>query len=219
VVPVSVSAEFSISTTEFRLARALSTPALRVEWLEVVPVDADDPTLFWAEDDAGDFSRFERAASARDAVATLDVLADAGDRRLYRVAWASDADELLDAVRENDVVVEALGGDDERWSVRVLSPTHDDLVAFRRTCRRRAIDLTPRRVTTPKPPARRPVPDLTPTQRETLVAAYEEGYFDIPRRTTLAELGTGMGVTRQAVSDRLRRGTKALVEATLRVSE
>jgi predicted DNA binding protein len=38
-----------------------------------------------------------------------------------------------------------------------------------------------------------------------LVAAVEEGYFAVPRRTTLVEIAEGIRVSDQAVSERLRR--------------
>lgn len=56
---------------------------------------------------------------------------------------------------------------------------------------------------------------LTPTQRETLETAYEHGYFDDPRNATVAELANQLEVSASAVSGRLRRGTKALLEDTV----
>lgn len=56
---------------------------------------------------------------------------------------------------------------------------------------------------------------LTPVQRETLVAAYENGYFDAPRNVTVDDLGALLGVSPSAISGRLRRGIRNLVGATL----
>jgi predicted DNA binding protein len=46
--------------------------------------------------------------------------------------------------------------------------------------------------------------------------AYERGFFDIPRRATAADLAAELDVSRQAVSERLRRGYAALVETHVR---
>jgi predicted DNA binding protein len=56
---------------------------------------------------------------------------------------------------------------------------------------------------------------LTSAQREALTVAFEAGYFDVPAQTTLDSLSDVLGVTSQAVSERLNRGTKKLVETTL----
>ncbi len=57
--------------------------------------------------------------------------------------------------------------------------------------------------------------DLTDEQREALVAAYEQGYFDEPRETSLEELAESLGLSPTAVSGRIRRGMKSALEMTL----
>ena len=56
---------------------------------------------------------------------------------------------------------------------------------------------------------------LTKTQYETVVTAYELGYFDVPRKVTLKELAAELDVSHQALSERLRRSHAALVDAEL----
>ncbi len=56
---------------------------------------------------------------------------------------------------------------------------------------------------------------LTDLQAETLRTAYHAGYYSVPRRSTLEEVAELLGVSHQAVSERLRRGIKTLVEHTL----
>lgn len=60
---------------------------------------------------------------------------------------------------------------------------------------------------------------LTDVQRETLLAAHETGYFEVPREATLGDLAEQLGVTDTAASQRLRRGMATLVAATLASSE
>lgn len=50
---------------------------------------------------------------------------------------------------------------------------------------------------------------------ETLVTAYERGFFEAPRETSIDELSEALGVSSSAVSGRLRRATRNLVEHTL----
>lgn len=56
---------------------------------------------------------------------------------------------------------------------------------------------------------------LTSSQREALTTALEQGYFDIPRDATLSEVGASLGISDQAVSERLRRGEKQVLERLL----
>jgi len=56
---------------------------------------------------------------------------------------------------------------------------------------------------------------LTDEQRETLVLAYEEGYFTEPRETSLEELAEELGVSSSAVAGRLKRGMRLLIEESL----
>jgi predicted DNA binding protein len=41
------------------------------------------------------------------------------------------------------------------------------------------------------------------------------GYYEVPRRVELEDLAEVLGVSRQAVSERLRRATGALARATV----
>lgn len=53
--------------------------------------------------------------------------------------------------------------------------------------------------------------DLTTAERETLEAAVERGYFRSPRGATLGDLAEEFGVSKPAVSKRLRRGQEKAV--------
>lgn len=55
----------------------------------------------------------------------------------------------------------------------------------------------------------------TEQQRETLVAAYEQGYYAEPRETSLEELAESLDLSPTAVGGRLLRGMKALVAMTI----
>lgn len=58
-------------------------------------------------------------------------------------------------------------------------------------------------------------PRLTPEQRQALEAAYEAGYFDVPREIRLSELAADLGRSQGALSEILRRATRRLIEAQL----
>ncbi|MGM0590036.1 MAG: helix-turn-helix domain-containing protein [Halobacteriota archaeon] len=56
---------------------------------------------------------------------------------------------------------------------------------------------------------------LTSDQYDALVTAFERGFFQVPREVTLEDLAGELDISHQALSERLRRGTDALVEDTL----
>ncbi|WP_408958792.1 helix-turn-helix domain-containing protein [Natrinema sp. 74] len=60
---------------------------------------------------------------------------------------------------------------------------------------------------------------LTTRQYETLVAAIDHGYFEIPREVSMQELSEELGISHQALSERLRRAYRALVTSELDVTE
>ena len=55
----------------------------------------------------------------------------------------------------------------------------------------------------------------TAEQSETLVVAVTQGYFDVPRGATMDDLAAELGVSRQAVPERLRRAHKGLIRNTM----
>lgn len=56
-------------------------------------------------------------------------------------------------------------------------------------------------------------PGLTPRQRAVLSTAWQEGYYEIPRGVTTAELGAMFDLNRRTVEDHLRRAERKLVSA------
>jgi len=57
--------------------------------------------------------------------------------------------------------------------------------------------------------------DLTPRQLEVLLFAYKKGYFDTPRRISLAEMASMMGIRATSLRDILRRALKKIVRKYL----
>jgi predicted DNA binding protein len=57
--------------------------------------------------------------------------------------------------------------------------------------------------------------ELTDSQRTALFHAVRGGYFEVPRRTTLRQIGDELGITGQAVSENLRRGANNVFKQVL----
>ena len=57
------------------------------------------------------------------------------------------------------------------------------------------------------------LPDLSARQREVFLAAYDHGYYELPRETTTAAVAERVGVERRTAEDHLRRAEKKLADA------
>lgn len=64
---------------------------------------------------------------------------------------------------------------------------------------------------TPEPPG----DGLTDRQHEALRAAYEMGYFEIPREASLEEVAAELGIATSSVSERLPRAQTRLIQKTV----
>ena len=59
------------------------------------------------------------------------------------------------------------------------------------------------------------LPEFTSRQRETLVAAYDLGYYEIPRQTTTTEISNEVGVERRTAEEHLRRAENKFIKSMI----
>lgn len=202
---MSIVVEFRQAREDFLLESLPAAWEGRVSFERVVPSTGRFmPTVRVAgTDDAVDACA--RAMRASPDVTALDPVERADGWATYRVSWTDEAVERFRAVLGDAVLLEVTATD--AWHVRVRFPDHESVTAFRNRARTRGMRAEVRRLRT--------VPDdrpelLTPVQRRTLVVAIEQGYFEIPRQSTLDDLAADLGVSKQAVSERLRRALGAV---------
>lgn len=208
---MSVVAEFEIESSEFLLGTVLGVGGdVRIELERVVPVTEQVMPYLWAS--VADVEAFEAAVRSSDRVESLVALDRVGDRVLYRVEWAEEVESLVYGFAVTEAtILEAVGRNG--WSFRVRFPSHDRLAAFHDYCQDHGIRFELRRVYQPE--AGEGSFDLTARQREALLLAVEGGYFHVPRGTTLGDIASQLGVSEQAVSERVRRGTDAVLSKVL----
>jgi predicted DNA binding protein len=212
---VSVVATFDVRATDFELGDAV-TRGLGVcaSFEPVVPLGRPVAAYLRSSDCAArDLAAVLRAV---DGVASVRAVGTEGGQALVRFEMADDADGPLGALSGSDAAVLAGRGDPDTWTFRLRFVDRDDLSDFYHAVVDTGIPLSLANV---QNRAARVDGgsglDLTETQRETLEVALEEGYFEIPRGITLAALADELGVSDTAVSQRLRRGLRALLVSTL----
>ncbi|THE66354.1 winged helix-turn-helix transcriptional regulator [Salinadaptatus halalkaliphilus] len=160
------------------------------------------------------FGGFE-AALERDTTVRDPVLVDRyPDRRVYRVGVADRAIRFTAGTAAVGGRLLEITSSRDGWLVQLRFPSRDDLVAFNEFCRERDISVTVEHLRV-SDDGDDGVVALTEKQQDLLAVAHEEGYFDVPRGISQDELATRLGVSKSAISQRLRRAIGELCEATL----
>lgn len=206
---MAVFVELDVYTSILAVGEATRTPTeTHVDLEELVPTENGCIPYFWAE--TTDFESFEAAVRSHETVDELERVTDVDGRRLYRVYWG-DRGAFLGVLTESDATVLAGRGVDP-WTFRLLFLTRSHVTRFRERCSAASISFDVRRVSELAAEVRQPAFDLTDQQDEALRLAVRRGYYSIPREVTLADLAAEVGISQQAMSERLRRGTaKVLV--------
>lgn len=213
---MSVLAELTVPASEFVLADTLrSVPDMRIEIKRVVADTEHVTPYFWASGE--DLDAFEEALRDDDTVEDILTLEDqGGEERFYRVTWQTEVESLMSAISDaKATILEAVSDDGKFWELKVLFPDRDALSDFHDYCVERDFSFQLERVYQPENPQEAGTYDVTDDQREALVAAYDAGYFDVPRDASLTELADELGISRNALSARLRRGHRNLLSNTL----
>lgn len=199
------------------LTEPLSQSAAVSVGLEHIHAGTEVPlrTIFWAH--GPNLDAFDRALDGDPTVDEIRQLTAVEQSRLYRARHPeaiSATDVYEAAVRSDAVLVDAVGGADG-WQLRLWVPDRESLTQFRNTCADADIDLHILSMYHDQPQPVGGLYGLTEAQRDVLLLAAEMGYFTIPRESSLAELADELDLSSQAVSERLRRGVRTLVETVL----
>ncbi|NGM67635.1 bacterio-opsin activator [Natronolimnobius sp. AArcel1] len=211
---MSVIATVSVPATAFPLGAVLD-PELDV----TVTVETTVPTnegiipYLWIPLEATDAvsDRLERES----AVDTVSVVDEADESVLMKIDWNGHVNGVLKAIQRNEAIVTNAVGTPSTWTLRLRFPTYEALSTFYTSCTEQDISLELIQLHEAVSPEDQLQFGLTTAQRDLIVSAYEAGYFDVPRETTLVDLGEQLEISDSAVSQRLRRGLAALISSTL----
>jgi len=211
---MSVIAEIDLDTDRLAFADALAAvPQIEFDLEREFATGSATPVVFmWARGDPADLDRFERALDD-DATATdIRRLNDHGEQRLYRMRLTGEAPAITVPVWiELGAARLAMRYLDGHWRARMRFPDRGSLSEFRDFCEREDLGFRLYRLCEDDGHGEVPGDGLTDCQREALRLAADRGYFDLPRRTSLAELADDLDISDQAVSERLRRGCARLI--------
>lgn len=215
---MSIFAEFRLQSEALAFDETLS--ALPDAVLEIERVVASEEVLtpyFWVSEVP--LEEFEAAASDDPSIRNVRRIDRFEETGLYRAEWVELIENMADSLLEFASVVLSATATHEHWDVELRFEDADQLSEFQAFADEYDVDLTVRRLFEVSQPMTGSQYGLTEKQQEALVAAWEAGYFETPRETTLTEVADELGITQQSLSNRLRRGHRALVENTLVIQD
>jgi hypothetical protein len=211
-------AEFTLAADDFPLGRIFeSYPEATLELDRVVPSSDTVLPYFWVAlgDPATDLEAvraiFEALPELRGAV----LMEDLGERGLFRAEWHPEHMGIMTAIATTQVTVIAASGSNDGWTFELRAEDPGQFGAFQESCEKLGVDVRLQRLSRLTESGSGDDYGLTAEQLEALVLAYEEGYYDDPSATDQESLAAALGITRQALSARLRRGYRNLIRNTI----
>lgn len=172
--------------------------------------------LIWAS--AADHDHLNTALLDDPTTEEVELLSDHADRWLYRMKWINNVQGLLETIVTNQATILTATTNNGRWIVRLMFPTHDGVSETMAHCKEHDIDLEmiAIREMSGQPAGRY---GLTDAQFEALTTAWRQGFYTVPRGVELVDIAADLGVSHQALSERLRRGIDTLIRDTLMVDD
>ena len=204
----------TVPANEFALDHSLETlPDLRFEIERIVSTgDKAVMPLLWIRG----ASREEVEATLEDdpTVDNVTLLGDFDDEWLFQMEWVGHVDLIVQMLTNSEATILDAVGHRDVWKLRVLYPRRSLFSKTHEFCDEHGLgfEVESIRELDGEPAGRY---GLTTEQYDVLATAAEMGYFEVPRSVTLQELAEEFDVSHQAVSERLRRATNALVHDTL----
>ena len=167
---------------------------------------------FWVA--AEDFEAVDDALAADPSVDRIVETHEFDDETYYHLDWADEVDERVTEYVDQRGSVLAATATDRGWEAQFRFVAREQFDVFRELLNDRGHSFELLDLFEPGAP-RQTAGEVTPAQREALVAATERGYYNVPREVVAGELAAELGMTQQSLSELLRRGTENLVRSTL----
>jgi hypothetical protein len=179
--------------------------------------------LFLATVTSGSEQAIERAFTDAYDIQEWARIGTAGDTRRYQAVPALSFEEQLggqiddldglEALATADAIIERITVTADGWEQMGWFADRAAFTEFASFWQRNA-DFELERLTRDAEP-KSPGNGLTDRQLEALRTAYERGYFEIPRRTSLDAVAQELDISASSLSERLRRAQTQLIQETV----
>ena len=219
---MTVIVEITVPSDAFMFGTVFDdVPDARVELEPVVPIQSERERkmlLVWVS--AGDPDAVETSLLEAADTESVDRLTTTDGKTLFEVQWSDDINGIVQPLfRTGGRFLKAIGTADA-WEFHLLFSSHESLSEFNMAVTDNDIPVTLQKLHNSgfrrndvEPPDDEVT--LSDNHRETLLLAYRNGYYEVPRSRPLDELAQKENVSDSALSKRLRRATASLIEHTL----
>lgn len=210
----------SMTYVRFRLDHPIFRETLRavpdteLQWVRNVPRESGSKLLVWVDTD--DIDAFRDAVAADETIDEIVRTVDVAGRYLCDVELSeagSDVD-LYTVLLDTGSVVQKATVTADGWDCHFGFADQRALSSFFEAAHDFGIEYRIDRVYEPRD-GNVLEDELTDAQRKALRTAMAIGYFDVPRENGLQELGSELGISDSAASERLRRGIRSLIPTAI----
>ncbi|MFC6718953.1 helix-turn-helix domain-containing protein [Natrialbaceae archaeon GCM10025810] len=211
---MAIEASFTVKQADFPLSAVFEQLTdVTIELDRIVPTGEAIIPYFWIS--ADDTGKLTTDLSADIGIEQVKIIDQVEKQMFVRIDWNLTHESILTAIVNTDITLLSGIGKEKRWTFEVRASEQQDLSDFQTYCQDHdiPIELTELHAISSLRSDREY--DLTDGQRNALIIAYSNGYYDSPRDATQDDLADELGITRQAVSSRLKRGMRRLVASTL----
>jgi predicted DNA binding protein len=176
-----------------------------------------DPTSgkFFYRVESSDFCRFEEGLRNDHTVGEFEQLIETRHgKAIYSFEYTDEAKVFSPVISTANGVVLDMENDGDAWIFSVWMPERTNLADLWDTARRQDIAIELLRVNEYASLGSTDA-GLTDSQRESLLVAFEAGYFEEPRNATLGEVAAELDISQPAAGGLLRRGIERLIVSSL----
>jgi predicted DNA binding protein len=163
---------------------------------------------------AEDFAQFEAALKKDHTITSFERISDLETEAVYRFEYGPEAKIFSKTISDVDGISLDWKNQGTAWIVRVWLPNRGALASLCQSAVDSDIDLSLERVRDYASLGGFK-PDLTTSQRETLLLALEMGYFEEPRAVKLEDIAAELDISQPAAGGRIRRGIRQLLVSTI----
>jgi len=217
---MSTIAELAVPAAEVALGGTLeAVPDVDVAVERVVAADPEHVMPYvWFATDSSTLAAVDDALAADPSVDDATRLVARDDTALYRIEWTSDVAVTVSLLTDAHATVLDATVENTRWQFRMLFHDRATLSRTYEFATEQGLSIEILRIHRLEE-RRHGRFGLTDAQYESLIAALEYGYYEIPREMDMDKLSDELDISHQALSERLRRAHRTLVEELVALDE
>ena len=184
---------------------------------EAAVANPDDHALLVVQTDE-DEREVDAALRSESDIATVEYFGGCVDSWRYRVTWTGHPRQLIQQLVAADVSIVSVQGRGGEWRLHLLAPDREGVARAHDVMENFDCGADCRSISTVNS-ERSDCLELTTEQREALVVAFKQGYYNVPRDATANDIADELGISHQALSERFRRAYHQLVKTEFALDE